>query len=432
MNIYIHIPFCHHKCHYCYYYSFVPRSGKLADDYLLYLEKEFYLRNKKTSLKKSDKLETVYIGGGTPNYLSDIQLEKLFLILEKYLDLKTVKEFIIELNPAACSLKQLEIFKKYGVSRLSFGIQTLNQEILKKLNRHHIENSEEIIRLAKKMGFMINLDFMLGLPGQTMKDAQEAINFVERVEPESSFWCELRCGTRQIRKFSNIPSREKTVAMYETVRNKLTEAGYRQTIPEYFTNQKRLPLYLEKWWTSQKSIGFGLSAFSKIGSNFSKNTDNLEEYAALLNKGELPVRYFYRLDREDLAKVFLVSELKKGFADLKKIKDEFGVDLGRMLKKELEDLKVSEMISVINDKIRFSERGFALSSPVANLLLKNSQHLLRLMDTAFNFIDNMPNLEGLIRKYFIIIEERKDEVEELVFLSPDKKGVGILKRYVKK
>ena len=430
MNIYIHIPFCHQKCHYCYYYSFVPGRNKIADEYLFYLGKEFYLKSKKYKLKDVDSIETVYIGGGTPNYFSDEQFESFFLILKKYLKLEFVKEFVIELNPAACSASQLGILKKHGVTRLSFGIQTLNTEILSEINRHYHDNPAEIIQLAEKMGFIINLDFMLGLPGQKIKDAQDAVQFVKKIKPQSSFWCELRCGTRQITKFTNIPSHEETVKMYELIKRNLARVGYRQIIPEYFTSKKMMPLYLENWWTSGQSLGFGLSAFSKMENVFSKNTDNFEEYADFLKKGKLPVRYVYKLSKEDEALVCLMSELKKGFADLAEIKKEFNVDLAKKLKKEIEQLIFMGLIEFKDSRIVFTDKGYTISSPVSNLLLNNSQYLVKIMDTAFNFIDNMPNLEEFIRKHFFIINEGTDG--KIVFTSPDKKSVGILEKYVKK
>ncbi|MEI7750168.1 MAG: coproporphyrinogen-III oxidase family protein [Candidatus Moraniibacteriota bacterium] len=429
MNIYIHIPFCHRKCHYCYYYSFVPGKRTVVDEYLSALEREFFLRNKKTNLRSLGPVDTVYIGGGTPNYLSDAQLDRLFLILNTYLDLTTVKESVVELNPAACSRSQLEILKKHGITRLSFGIQTVNADILEAINRHHVPDPENIIRTASGMGFVVNLDFMLGLPGQTMDDVEKAIRLVKELKPESSFWCELRCGTEQIGAFSNIPSHEEVVAMYELVTQELALSGYRQIIPEYFTTKRSMPLYLETWWTARRSLGFGLSAFSASGDVFSKNTDSLTEYVATLGRGERPLRYVYRLDREEMALVRLVSALKEGRADLGRIRRESGVDLEKKLERELSAAVLAGLITLKKGKLAFTERGFTISSPVANGLLRNSDYLVRIMDTAFNFIDTMPDLESFIRRHFVIRDEG-DETS-VVFVSPNGNGVGILKTYAK-
>lgn len=430
MNIYIHIPFCHQKCHYCYYYSFVPRERKVVDEYLDYLEKEFQLKNQKFKIKKNDKVETIYIGGGTPNYLSDSQLEKLFLILKKYFNVALAKEVVIEMNPAACDLNQLKILKKNGVTRLSFGLQTLNVNILKKINRYHVDNYSEIIQTASRLGFAINLDFMLGLPGQTIKDAEEAVQFVKEIKPESSFWCELRLGTREIKEHADIPAHKKTVKMYEFVKENLLKNGYRQIIPEYFSCKKTLPLYLENWWTSQKSLGFGLSAFSKINNVFYKNTDNYEKYANLLKVEKMPIRYLYKFSKKEEALVDIISQLKNGVADLTVIKKKLKFDVEKYLALEIKKLVLSKLIIFKKGKIIFTEKGFTISSPVSNLLIHKNEHLAKIIDTAFNFIDNMPNLEELIRKHFVILKEEKGG--KIIFTSPDRESVGIIEKYEKK
>lgn len=430
MNIYIHIPFCHQKCHYCYYYSFVPRSKKIVDEYLHYLEKEFYFKNKKLNFSKTKNISTIYVGGGTPNYFSDDQLKKLFLILKKYLNLVSVKEFIVELNPAACSLRQLKILKENKVTRISFGIQTLNAKILKKINRHYINDPSEIIQVASSMGFAINLDFMLGLPGQKIEDIIGDILFVKKIKPESSFWCELRLGTKKIKKHLDIPSHEKTVKMYEFVKNNILKIGYKQSMPEYFSNKEKMPLYLENWWTSQNSLGFGLSAFSKVDNIFYKNTDNFKEYADFLMSNKLPIRYLYKLGKKEEALLNLISQLKKGGADLGEIRKKFNIDLKKYLAPEIKKLISLGWIVLKKNKIIFSKKGFTISSPVSNMLMHRNEHLGKIMDTAFNFIGGSSNLEEFISKNFTVLN--KDKSGKIVFTSPDKESIGILKKYEKK
>ena len=354
----------------------------------------------------------------------------MFSILNTYLDLRFVKEFVMEMNPAACRPSQLEVLKRNGVTRLSFGIQTANEDILERINRHHVADPSEIIRIAAGMGFVINLDFILGLPGQKTRDVDESIRLVKELNPESSFWCELRCGTEQIMRFPDLPSHEETVEAYESVKRSLTKAGYRQIIPEYFTNAESMPLYLEKWWTSENSLGFGLSAFSKVGNLFSKNVDDLGDYEISLRGGKPPIRYVYSLSRKERALIGLMSELRSGGADFGRIREDSGIDLAIMLNRETEELVSEGLIKFEKDRLTFTEKGFTISSPVSNRLLRNVGYLVKLMDTAFNFIDNMPDLESFIRKNFVIHDERDDR--SVVFASPDGKGIGILEYYAKK
>lgn len=131
MNIYIHIPFCRQKCYYCYYYSLVPKHSGVVTKYLSYFRKELQIKNTRFNLSLRKDIETVYIGGGTPNFLSNEQFGKLFTILNEYINLSGLKEFTVEMDPVFCTLSQLIFLRKNGVTRLSFGIQTLNKKIFK-------------------------------------------------------------------------------------------------------------------------------------------------------------------------------------------------------------------------------------------------------------------------------------------------------------
>jgi oxygen-independent coproporphyrinogen-3 oxidase len=428
MNIYVHVPFCVKKCHYCYYYSFVPSDKKVVERYLDCLERELELKSQKFKLKKNREIDTLFIGGGTPNYLSDPQLERLFLMIKKHIDVSHLEEFIIELNPASCTPSQLKLLKKYGVSRISLGIQTLNDDINRSLNRHHANNYEEVIRLAKQMGFWVNLDFMTGLPGQTKKDVVEAIKFVEKNGPTSSVWCGLRSATPAMKKHSNFPTYEEIVEMHKMIRMASLQGGYHQMLTEYFSKEDKLPIFISEWWTADRSIGFGLSAFSKIDDVFYKNTENMEQYARLLEKGELPVKYVYKLNPEEAAFVNLIWHLKNGKpADLLRIKEKYAIDLAHDMATDIKALEKDGLVRYDGRELAFTPKGFLISTQIADVLFKRMLYLGKLINTAFNYFDQLPSPDHVIRKYFIITKENKNG--KVFFSSPDKKSTGFFNKY---
>ena len=177
-SCYIHIPFCKKICSYCDFCK-IFYNEQLVDKYLISLEKEI------DSLYKNEILDTIYIGGGTPSSLNLNQLEKLFSIIDKLNKSKTI-EYTIECNFETMSKEKLELFKKYGINRLSFGIESINEDNQKLLER---ENKEEeitnIIKTAKSLGFNnINVDLMYALPNETLEVLNKDIDFVLSLDIE--------------------------------------------------------------------------------------------------------------------------------------------------------------------------------------------------------------------------------------------------------
>ena len=177
-SCYIHIPFCEKICSYCDFCKMFYNE-KLVDKYLDELENEIF------SLYKGEKLETIYIGGGTPSCLNIKQLNRLFLIIDK-LNKSYDVEFTIECNFSNTSKEKLELFKKYGVNRLSFGLETSNSKQLAFLERDESkDNTRRIIELARREGFNnINVDLMYALPGENIDDLEIDLKFIYSLDVE--------------------------------------------------------------------------------------------------------------------------------------------------------------------------------------------------------------------------------------------------------
>ena len=174
-SAYIHIPFCEHICHYCDFNK-VFLQGQPVDEYIQMLKKEMQLQLK---AYPTDELDTIFVGGGTPTSLNEKQLALLCEFIDQELPLnKNSGEYTFEANPGDLSREKLEILYQAGVNRLSFGVQSFNDELLQKIGRtHRAKDVYETIELAKDVGFTnISIDLIYGLPGQTMNDFKDTLD----------------------------------------------------------------------------------------------------------------------------------------------------------------------------------------------------------------------------------------------------------------
>src|SRR3954468_24368170 len=222
---YIHIPFCEHICHYCDFNK-VFLKGQPVDEYLTALEEEIKLTLAGTPTRG---LDSIFVGGGTPTALNVMQLERLCQIIRDHLPFNKNIEFTFEANPGDLSADKLKVLYDSGVNRLSFGVQSFNDELLKKIGRTH--KAEDVFRsvdAAKRIGFHnISLDLIYSLPGQTLEDFQQTLEtsfsletthfsgYSLIIEPKTIFYQLLNKGKLQL------PDEDDEAAMYELLMDQM-------------------------------------------------------------------------------------------------------------------------------------------------------------------------------------------------------------------
>ncbi|TDT67936.1 anaerobic coproporphyrinogen III oxidase [Hypnocyclicus thermotrophus] len=186
INVYIGIPFCPTKCKYCSFASYEIKSsiGKSYNEFVDCLLKEIEICSETLSKKK---IESIYIGGGTPTTLTEEDLEKILIKINEKIDFTYLKEFTVEAGRIdTLSIKKLEIMKKYRVDRISINPQTFKEETLIKLNRYYNKDEfNKYYKIAKKLGFVINMDFILGLPGETTQDILNTLENIKKYNIEN-------------------------------------------------------------------------------------------------------------------------------------------------------------------------------------------------------------------------------------------------------
>ena len=273
-NCYIHIPFCNTICSYCDFCK-LYYVDKYIDKYLDKLEEEI------NSIYQGEVLETIYIGGGTPSSLNIKQLERLFNILEVFKRSKDI-EFTIESNFENITKEKLLLYKKYGINRLSFGLESISKKNLEFLNRNiSKEKINDTISICRELGFNnINVDLMYALPVETIEDVKDDLNYIFSLDIEHISTYSLIIEDHTILKINNIKniSEDLDYEMYKLICKEMLNHNYEH----YEISNFSKPGYYSKhnlcYWNNDNYYGFGLGASSYLGNRRITNTRSLNKY----------------------------------------------------------------------------------------------------------------------------------------------------------
>ncbi len=271
--MYIHIPFCHHICTYCDF-SKVYYDSSWVNMYLDALEKEI------ESINIDRMISTLYIGGGTPTSLTEDELDRLLKIIEPYS--KNVVEYTIEINPETMTYQKLLILKHYGITRLSIGVQTFNEAILKKIGRKH-QNSQvfSLIEDAKKLGFdNISIDLMYNLPNQKIVDIKNDLCIVEQLDIQHISYYSLILEKHTIlynKDFKGMDDDEEYECM-KLIYHFLNKIGYQHYEISNYAKIGYESIHNQAYWHNMDYYGVGLGAHGNLDNQRYCNTRSLNNY----------------------------------------------------------------------------------------------------------------------------------------------------------
>lgn len=290
LEIYIHIPFCVKKCDYCDFLS-APADFETKEKYVEALINEIKLNKNKMS---EYVVDTVFIGGGTPSLLEENQISKIMSVLRDNCNMSENPEITIECNPGTITESKLLEYKKSGINRISFGLQSANDEELKSIGRiHNYAGFLESYNLARKCGFdNINVDLMSALPGQTLKSYEETLNKVVRLEPEHISAYSLiveentlmydRVKKAQIKGINILPDEESERKMYYLTNNILRSNGYRKYEISNYSKPGKECKHNIGYWQRKEYLGFGIGAASLYKENRYNNISDINKYIEVL------------------------------------------------------------------------------------------------------------------------------------------------------
>lgn len=273
-SLYIHIPFCKRKCHYCDFYSCVPSDSETVSKYLRELRTEYdFFRG----LLEGNDFKTLYVGGGTPGILHQDELSYLF---ERVIgiDLRSLSEATVEANPESLSREKLEVLKAYGITRISLGVQSLNDRVLDFLGRlHDVKTSVRAASLIKEFGFNLNVDLMYGIPGEDFESLKRTVKSALDLNPES---VSAYAFTTNKGRFRGKPlkSDESYFEEYAYICDSLRERGYVHYEVSNWAKQGRECLHNLNYWLRQNYLGLGPSAASLFENLRFKCSPSLEDY----------------------------------------------------------------------------------------------------------------------------------------------------------
>lgn len=290
LEIYIHIPFCVKKCDYCDFLS-APADLETKEKYVEALINEIKLNKNKMS---EYVVDTVFIGGGTPSLLEENQISKIMSVLRDNCNMSENPEITIECNPGTITESKLLEYKKSGINRISFGLQSANDQELKSIGRiHNYAGFLESYNLARKCGFdNINVDLMSALPGQTLKSYEETLNKVVRLEPEHISAYSLiveentlmydRVKKAQIKGINILPDEESERKMYYLTNNILRSNGYRKYEISNYSKPGKECKHNIGYWQRKEYLGFGIGAASLYKENRYNNISDINKYIEVL------------------------------------------------------------------------------------------------------------------------------------------------------
>lgn len=374
ISLYIHIPFCAQKCLYCDFPSFA-RKDHLRKAYIEALNKEIIsLREKHNNLE----INTIFIGGGTPSVLESDELEYLLKEVAKLNMAKDI-EYSMECNPGNLTEEKLEVMKKYGVNRISMGLQAKQDNLLKGLGRiHNYKTFKENFLLAKKVGFNnINVDLMFGLPNQKLNEWEETLREIISLEPAhiSAYSLIIEEGTAFYNLYENnklkLPTEEEERKMYHLAKKILEENGFNQYEISNYAKKGKECRHNLAYWNMDNWIGVGSASASYMDGKRIKNISSVEEYINSINEKGEAIEEIINNSKNDNMEEFVFMGLRKiNGIDENEFKNRFSMNIndvyGEIINKYIDEgLLIRE-----SGRIFLSEKGIEISNIImADFLL---------------------------------------------------------------
>lgn len=372
LGIYVHIPFCVKKCYYCDFISY-DNKNELIEDYIQALINEIKIKSKEFSKKE---ISTIYIGGGTPSYIDSKYIVKIInIIKENYqVNIKNI-EVTLEANPGTVTKEKLTDYINCGVNRISIGLQSTNNELLKQIGRiHTYEKFLETYNLAKEVGFKnINVDLMLALPNQTIEQLEESVYKVIELQPGhiSLYSLILEEGTKLFVDYEqgklNLPSDEEERTMYWKTKKILEEAGYTHYEISNFAKDGYKSIHNVDCWEQKNYLGFGIAAHSYTHNIRYSNIIETRQYIENIKNNKIKENKVIQeiQNTNSMQKEFIMLGLRKiEGIKISDFKNKFIQNPIYLYRKEFNELVEKGLIIIEEDIIKLTNKGIDFANIV--------------------------------------------------------------------
>lgn len=363
-SLYIHIPFCKHKCFYCDFNSYCNKDS-LITNYIKATKKEiqYYIDR-----YNENEFKTVYFGGGTPSYIDSNYIKELLSLV------KCDGEITLELNPGTITNDKLKDYKEAGINRLSIGLQTTNDSLLKGIGRIHTLNDfDEAFKMARNNRFKnISVDLMFGLPNQTISDVNQSLDYILRINPEHVSTYSLIIHDELVennpKAFLNLPSDEDERIMYHVICEKLKENGYIQYEISNFGKKDYFSNHNLCYWNQEEYIGIGVGASSYVDNKRYTNNNSIEKYIEICESNKFEELYNLEevQDYESKIREYMILKLRllEGiFKD--EAYEKFKIDVFEKFKEQIKKMINFGLLELVDSRqLRLTKKGLDLANIV--------------------------------------------------------------------
>ena len=376
LSLYLHIPFCKSKCHYCNFVSIVAGEEKMKR-YIDSLKKEIEFRAKTYGAKYD--IATIYIGGGTPSLLPEGQIKTLLKTIYTNFNVRGNAEITIEINPDSLTRGKVDEYLACGINRFSLGLQSSKENLLHLMGRvHTFETYKSSIQLLRDRGATnISTDVIIGLPTQTIEDVDQTIKELTNLQiPHiSCYMLSIEEGTNFDKLVRNkkliLPSESEVIKQYNKVYKTLDKKGYIRYEISNFALPGSRSRHNQVYWDRKPYLGFGVASHSYIDETRLANTENVDEYIMYIEKNEIPLLMKEKLTKEDkMDETILLGLRTINGIDTISYEKEFGVSLLAEKKEVIKELiKDKFLILDADSRLKVTDKGFMVLNRIIEMLI---------------------------------------------------------------
>jgi putative oxygen-independent coproporphyrinogen III oxidase len=379
-SAYFHIPFCAQICYYCDFNK-VFFHGQPVDEYLKAMENEM---KRTVEAFPTDRLDTLFVGGGTPTVLEMKQLDFFLQSIYKHFRFSIHEvEFTFEANPNELSKEKLQLLKEAGVNRLSFGVQTFDDSLLKAIGRtHRYEDVMKTIALAKEIGFEnISIDLMYGLPQQTLAqfqtdleiafslDIQHISAYSLIIEPKTIFYNLMRKGKLPL------PTEEEEAQMYEEAMRQMEINGYRQYEISNYARPSFESRHNLTYWNNEEYYGIGAGAHSYVGGVRRANVKPINKYIETVQETGFPYLEVHHVTvSEQMEEEMFLGLRKTEGVSKQRFLEKFGMSVHDVFGRAIAAEKQKGLLEETQTHIRLTHQGKLLGNEVFQAFIAESKH----------------------------------------------------------
>ena len=381
MDIYVHIPFCIRHCTFCHYPGMVGNRKEEKEKYLGYLFREMDMYLDHFGVKTLEP-RSILLGGGTPTFMEPKMLDQFLTGLDKRINYRSMKQYNVDLDPNSIvgeeGTERCQLMKDHGITRLTIGVQSLDDNVLKLMNRpHKSEEAIESVYKALDFGFDVNIEFIYGHPGENLENWIDVMDKAVQLPMNEIQLYRLKVqayGDRQgvINRHqrgsgdTDIPDFKQTMLMKAIALEMLDKNGYKETLRRVYSKTPKVySHYAYNQCCNQfDQVGFGLSAFSSYRDRFDINSQYFSEYYGMIDEGKLPITRGYIRTRDDQIRWAIVLPLKNTEVQKPRFTRKTGLNIDDLFKKKIQTLKDYGLLMENERDLKLTELGAFVADEV--------------------------------------------------------------------